>query len=531
MRYETGLEFGNRYTLGDRIAVGGMGEVWRARDKVLERDVAIKLLSPTLAGQPGFAQRFREEARNSAALGHPNIANVYDYGEDSGAHWLVMELVEGNNLAHILKDEVRIDPDRTSSILAQAALGLQAAHDAGVIHRDVKTANIIIRNDGVAKITDFGISRAIDAVPITRTGEVMGTAQYISPEQATGKPVGPASDIYSLGVVAYEMVAGHRPFEETSPVATAMAHVQDPVPPLPGWVPEDLSTVIMSCLNKAPEDRPASAGDLARMLTGGPSAAGLLATQRITQPGSGQRITTRPQTHPVPTYYEDDIEESPRNKTWLWFLIAIAVIGLLIFGGMASGLLGGGSKTPDSPETISPTSTAPTTSSPSSTTADSSGESSTIDARDYIGLTADEASAKLRERGFVPKINHIDAPQSAETVVSIDPTGSVSKGSEVKLNVSRGKGSGSSKPGSTATVTVTQAPSHTRTQNPAPSDKQPPSDQEPDSSDKSPDNSGKQNPAPPGGGANGFPHMHSAQQDQSAQQDATPLDEGMAQDK
>lgn len=454
MRYEKGVEFGGRYTLGDRIAVGGMGEVWRAHDQVLNRAVAIKLLSPTLAGQPGFAQRFREEARNSAALGHPNIANVYDYGETDGAHWLVMELVEGENLAQIIKNEHRLEPQQVRNIMAQAALALQAAHDGGVVHRDVKPANIIVRKDGVVKLTDFGISRAVDAVPITRTGEVMGTAQYISPEQATGQTVSPASDIYSLGVVAYELVAGHRPFDESTPVATAMAHVQDPVPPLPRWVPEDLATIILSCLNKDPNDRPASAGDLARMLNGGPAAADLLATQRITTPMASQTTTRRMNTRPHAAIeeHEDEYGEESKPKTWLWVIGGIAAIAALLWGAAALGLFD-----------VSPPEPRPAPSTTQSTTTD---DAISVVESEYVGRQVGTVTAELSALGLRPEVEEVDSEERTGTVVGIPNAGTLQRNDVVRVQVSRGMPATqepapqptTQAPAPTETVTITQEP-------------------------------------------------------------------------
>lgn len=266
MKFQTGTVFGNRYTLGNRIAVGGMGEVWRAADQVLGRTVAMKLLSPSLADQPGFTRRFREEARNGAMLSHPNIAAVYDYGEDSGASWLVMELVEGAPLSQIIKDDGPLGAKRTASILAQAASALQAAHDAGVIHRDVKPANILVDDDGYARLTDFGISKSMAGSALTQTGEMLGTAHYLSPEQVQGRPATPASDLYALAVVGFEMITGSRPFAGESMIVTALAHVGQPAPELPDSVPEPLRTTVLSGLAKLPEKRPKDASAFADAL-------------------------------------------------------------------------------------------------------------------------------------------------------------------------------------------------------------------------------------------------------------------------
>jgi tRNA A-37 threonylcarbamoyl transferase component Bud32 len=260
-------QLAGRYRLDERIAVGGMGEVWRGEDIVLGRPVAVKCLKPEYVDDEEFRERFRGEARHAAALSHPGIASIYDYGEQvepETAAWLVMELVDGEPLSALLKREGRLTPDRTLDIVGQAALGLEAAHEIGVVHRDVKPGNLLVRPDGVVKITDFGIARAADAVPITRTGSLVGTAYYVSPEQASGRTVTPASDVYSLGVVAYECLAGRRPFPGTNPVTVAAAHLREQPPPLPADVPEPVRELVLRAMEKDPAKRPAHAGDLGR---------------------------------------------------------------------------------------------------------------------------------------------------------------------------------------------------------------------------------------------------------------------------
>jgi eukaryotic-like serine/threonine-protein kinase len=267
-----GTVLGERYALTGRIAVGGMGEVWAATDTVLDRTVAVKLLNPGLSSEGDFVERFRAEARHTAALQHPNIATVFDYGEDDGTAYLVMELVPGQPLSQIIAERAPLSAQETVAILIQAATALAAAHDGGVVHRDVKPANIMVTPDGTVKLTDFGISRAVDAVPLTQTGQVLGTAQYLSPEQALGQSATPASDIYALGVVGHEMLTGERPFDTGSVVSTALAHVNNPPPPLPDTVPSGLRDVICAAMAKDPADRPASAADMAHAL-GMPGAA------------------------------------------------------------------------------------------------------------------------------------------------------------------------------------------------------------------------------------------------------------------
>jgi len=243
-----------------------MGEVWAAEDTVLGRSVAVKLLKPELLDEPGFLDRFRAEARHTAALAHSGIAGIYDYGEDQHVAYLVMELVDGEPLSTMLARDGALPIPTAVSILAQTSAALGAAHRAGVVHRDVKPGNLLITPDGRVKITDFGIAKVVDSVPLTATGQVLGTPQYIAPEQATGSSATAASDIYSLGVIGYEMLAGRRPFVGDTPLALAMAHVHQPPPPLPADVPAELAEVVTAMLAKNPNERPVEAGALATRL-------------------------------------------------------------------------------------------------------------------------------------------------------------------------------------------------------------------------------------------------------------------------
>ena len=274
---------GGRYRLSGRIAVGGMGEVWRGTDELLDRPVAVKLLSAAHAADEAFRARFRAEARYAASLSHPNIAQVFDYGEmsddeeapadlPSGGAYLVMELVVGEPLSAMIARQERLPAAETLRIISQAADALSAAHEAGIVHRDIKPGNLLVTTDGTTKITDFGIARAMwaaQASHLTQTGMVMGTASYVSPEQATGGTITSASDIYSLGVVAYECLTGTPPFTAETPVAIAVAHMHRPVPPLPDDVPPAVAALVIGMLGKQPEDRPQSArwvADRARQL-------------------------------------------------------------------------------------------------------------------------------------------------------------------------------------------------------------------------------------------------------------------------
>ena len=263
MRPAPGVVLGGRYRLTRQIAVGGMGEVWAAHDESLARDIAIKVLREEYAGDTGFLERFRTEARNAGSLSHAGIAALFDYGEQDGSAFLAMELIVGEPMSDLLEREPVLPPRRLLPILAQTARALHAAHEAGVVHRDVKPGNILITPTGKVKITDFGVSLSSNQVPMTATGMVMGTAQYLSPEQAVGGPATAASDMYALGIVAYEALVGHRPFTGPTAVDIAVAHVNTPVPPLPPSVDRQIARLVMRLLAKDPADRPRTAEELA----------------------------------------------------------------------------------------------------------------------------------------------------------------------------------------------------------------------------------------------------------------------------
>lgn len=261
-----------RYRLTSRIASGGMGEVWRGRDERLKRDIAVKLLRPEHAESAEFRARLRIEAQSAASVSSDRVVSVYDWGEQRDEHgrWLsfiVMELIDGETVSALLAREGTLAPGCVAALIDDAATALAQAHRRGVIHRDIKPANLLVGPDGRLKVADFGIARAKDATRLTATGTLLGTATYLSPEQVQGRPLTPASDIFSLGVVAYQCLAGRPPFVAEGDIATALARLQFSAPPLPVTVPTALADLVTGMLARAPELRP-TADDILR---GGPT--------------------------------------------------------------------------------------------------------------------------------------------------------------------------------------------------------------------------------------------------------------------
>jgi serine/threonine protein kinase len=295
-----GSVLGDRYEQLDQIGAGGYSEVWRGTDLVLARPVAIKLLHLGYAQHAEALTRFRAEAQHAGGLSHENIARVYDYGEAVPPHlpFLVMELVDGPSLAGALASGP-LDPARTLDIVAQTASGLHAAHLAGLVHRDIKPGNLLLSPGGVVKITDFGIAHAVDSAPVTSTGQLVGTPGYLAPERAMGASAMPASDLYALGIVAYECLAGTPPFTGP-PLAVALAHRERPMPPLPASVPADVAAFVLELTAKDPAARPRSAGEVAQRASQLASGLAAAATAQMGAPWGDPAVTVVDQTARYP---------------------------------------------------------------------------------------------------------------------------------------------------------------------------------------------------------------------------------------
>jgi eukaryotic-like serine/threonine-protein kinase len=470
----------HRYRFESRIATGGMGEVWRASDTMLGRPVAVKVLKSEYADDPTFRSRFEIEARHAAALVHPGVAAVYDVGESGalgladGSHlprpFLVMELVDGQPLSALLRGGRPLDPVAVRDLMAQAADAIGAAHHAGIVHRDVKPANLLVTPDRRVKITDFGIARASDGLGLTGTGQVMGTPQYLSPEQARGGTATPASDVYSLGVVAFECLAGHRPFDSDSPVATALAHLNDPVPDLPPTVPADLAAVVRRAMAKEPDQRYADGDAFAAALRDPSSAAAggadtayvPMPGPEVTPPDSTQVLTGVPPL-PDPTPVAGPPTDDEHRTVWpiVLLVLALVAVAVLIVVLVAKDNDGGDEPTASDSTSSTPTTSAPTSEATSETTTSAPAEV-TIDEGDYVGRPVDEVVAELRDLGLKVDTEPVDNPgdEEADTVASVSPTSGLVEGDTVTVEYYR-EAEPTSEPPSSDTGTPT--PSDTPT--------------------------------------------------------------------
>ncbi|GLZ46438.1 hypothetical protein Acsp06_26230 [Actinomycetospora sp. NBRC 106375] len=459
----TGSLIGDRYRLGRRIAVGGMGEVWEAEDSRLGRTVAVKILKAELTGDPEFLHRFRTEARTAGSLSNAGITAVHDYGETT-TEWatangtvqvptayLVMELVRGEPLAQILAVHGRLGVDYTLDILEQCGHALEAAHERGLIHRDVKPGNILVTPTNQVKITDFGIAKAIDAAPVTRSGMVMGTAHYIAPEQAGGGDAGPASDVYSLGVVGYECLAGRRPFLSENAVTVAMMHIRDPLPPLPNDVPPVVRQLIEATLAKDPRQRYATGGEFAQAVAavrrGDPlplPGQAMAPTERVnpaTRVAPAMRETSPPRGAERPDRWASRPEEPRRRGPW-GTVAALAVVALLLLAGVLWVVNSAETSAPPPAPTTTASSTtttpSPTTTRSSRTTSSTaSGNTVSVNQVEYLGRSAQTAAAGLRQLGLDPEVKTVlggtPNDDSACRVLSVSPSGEVPRGETVTV--------------------------------------------------------------------------------------------------
>jgi beta-lactam-binding protein with PASTA domain/predicted Ser/Thr protein kinase len=439
---ERGQPFDGRYRVLGRLGVGGMATVYLAEDSSLGRKVALKVMADRYSDDGEFVERFRREAQAAARLNHPNIIAVYDRGEADGRPYIAMEYLQGRTLKQVIQAEGPLPPERALAIAMQVLAGLRYAHEHGVVHRDVKPHNVLVGDDGRIKVTDFGIAHAGDP-QMTEVGSIVGTAQYLSPEQARGRAVGPQTDIYSLGVVLYEMLAGRVPFEGDSSVAIAMQHVSDHPPPLRALapdVPESLALVVAHAMLKDPAQRYGSAdefaSDLDRVRRGLVPVAATAAFAAVAPGGTTELVPAAEATRIAPPGSLAAGDKSPRpvprkRSRWPWLLVLLLVLAV---GALAAFALGG---VPG--DGNSPTTTGVTTTSGPVTTAVASHK---LD--DLEGKTYSEAQSVLRGYGLELGISRLpvrDAQHDANIVVaSVPEAGQVlHTGDSVLLKVSRGQ--------------------------------------------------------------------------------------------
>ncbi|MGH2817861.1 MAG: Stk1 family PASTA domain-containing Ser/Thr kinase [Actinomycetota bacterium] len=406
--------YGGRYAIIEPIGSGGMAEVYRARDELLGREVAVKVLTERLSKDRSFVERFRREAQAAAGLSHPNIVSLYDYGSDEGAYFIVMEHIDGRALADIIRDEGPLLPERAAEIAADVAKALERAHGAGLVHRDIKPSNIMLTSDGQTKVTDFGIVRALGGdgdLTMTQTGMVIGTASYLSPEQAQGNPVDARSDVYALGCVLHEMVTGQVPFTGDTPLSIAYKQVrEDPKPPsmVNPDVPSGMDAITMKALAKNPDNRYSSAAemreDLQRFLSGqSVQATPLMADQTMVAPaGGGTRVMERA---------EEEEYEPPEGRRRAAFYVVVALLILAVFGLLAWLL------------------------------ADSLFGGPTVRVPNVVGRDVDRARDILEEAGFEVDTQPRNSPRPEDEVLEQDPEGGegAEEGSTVLLTISGGR--------------------------------------------------------------------------------------------
>jgi serine/threonine-protein kinase len=430
----------NRYRLGSLIAGGGMGQVWRGRDTLLDRPVAVKVLRDQFAADPAFRARFRSEAQHAATLVHPHIAAVFDYGELPAAPgtpplaYLVMELVEGESLADELRREGSLDVRRTLEVLRQAADGLGAAHAAGVVHRDIKPANLLVTPDGRVKLTDFGIARSTSGVAVTATGQVMGTAHYLSPEQASGRPASPASDVYALGTVGYECLAGRRAFEGESAVQIAVMQIREHPDPLPAGIPPAVRALVERAMAKDPAarfpDGSALRDAVDAVLRGAPTAAGHRTTL-LPRTAVLPRTVVPPATAVLPAVpAPGPAAAAPVRRRRRWPLaVLLAALLIAVGGAVVAAALRDGSTSTAAP--------APEQTTPPETTVSAPTAPAGVDvvAADLLGRPVREVQAELVARGLRVELRAVETGEvTSGQVTAVAPAGILPADALVQLD-------------------------------------------------------------------------------------------------
>jgi serine/threonine protein kinase len=437
-----GRLIGGRYLLQAPLGEGGMATLWRALDQQLDREVAVKLLRPQYSADPGFAARFRQEARSAASLSHPNIVSVYDYGTDPDGEtqFIVMQLVEGRDLSAILHERGRLEADDAVRVAISVASALEAAHRRGIVHRDVKPGNILITDEGEVMVTDFGIARAVSEASMTVTGTTLGSVHYFSPEQARGDEVTGASDVYALGIVLYEMLTGRRPFEADSAAGVALKRLTDDPPrptvdgqPLPGG----LEAILRRALEREPARRFPDAGSLAEALRAWrrqPDAvpavaiAGLPVPSPATTPPAGEPTVYVPPPVARPSDRVPHGQRPPQalpasdegSPWWIWVLAILAVVLLGAIGFLGAQLLGG----------LAPASGSP---SPSAVT---------FALPNWVGQPITAAQADASSRGLTLSVQRENSPTVPnDQVISTEPTAGtqVKRGDTITVHVSSGQ--------------------------------------------------------------------------------------------
>lgn len=398
----------NRYRIKRLLGSGGMADVYLAHDNVLDRDVALKIMNERYAKDEEFVERFRREAQSAAALSHPNIVSIYDRGAtDDGTYYIAMEYLPGGTLKDRIAKKGPLPPKTAAKVALQIAQALEAAHKRGVVHRDIKPHNILITADGDLKVTDFGIARAATSSTMTKTGLILGTAHYISPEQAMGEPVGPASDLYSLGVVFYEMLTGELPYDADTPIGIAMKHVNGSLRPpreLDPRIPGGINAIVVKLLAKDPKDRYTSDAELIEDL------------ERVIDDKIPENATTQvlegPQrrTRQGDTLVYPSRAERKRRRRALPLVAGILLLIAAIIGGIAYSLLG------NQPQASGPR---------------------MVSVPDLTGMKLDEAKARAKDSGLRAVVaGKVRSRKPVDTVVGQDPSGGkAKKGSEIKLTV------------------------------------------------------------------------------------------------